>query len=238
MAFSINRIKDKVMNLLDQSLGHLARSICGATQVFQAYQLDFCCGGKHSLREAAQAGGLDGQAIAQRLQGLQAMSDSSERDWSAASPTELIDYILARFHQRHREQLPELIRLARKVEQVHGDRADCPAGLADHLSAMQQELESHMQKEEQVLFPMLARGHGVLAGSPISMMRMEHDQHGEALQRLAGLTNDITLPRAACNTWRALYLALKTFREDLMTHIHLENNILFENAAVREPAQA
>jgi regulator of cell morphogenesis and NO signaling len=70
-----------------------------------------------------------------------------------------------------------------------------------------------------------------MAGMPIMVMRAEHDDHGVALERLLALTHDITLPRAACNTWRALYLGLRTFKEDLMAHIHLENNILFENAA-------
>lgn len=218
------------MNLLDQPLGQLARNISGATRIFHDYQLDFCCGGKHSLRDAAAAAGADAALIAERLQGLHSMAESGERDWRAASATELVDHIVTRFHEVHRQQLPELIRLARKVEQVHADHESCPAGLADHLSAMQQELESHMQKEEQVLFPMLARGHGALTTSPITVLRMEHDQHGGALQRLADLTHDITLPRGACNTWRALYLGLRTLREDLMEHIHLENNILFEKA--------
>ncbi len=80
---------------------------------------------------------------------------------------------------------------------------------------------------------MLARGLQAAATAPITVMRMEHDDHGEALQRLAALTNDITLPRAACNTWRALYLGLRTLREDLMEHIHLENNILFEPAVAQ-----
>ena len=31
--------------------------------------------------------------------------------------------------------------------------------------------------------------------------------------------------------WRALYLGLRALRDDLMEHIHLENNILFEGAA-------
>ncbi|WP_309681451.1 iron-sulfur cluster repair protein YtfE [Polaromonas sp.] len=219
------------MTLLDQPLGQLARQLSGATRIFHEYQLDFCCGGKHSLREAANAAGVDGALIAARLQGLPDMAESEERDWSAASATELVDHILTRFHEVHRQQLPELIRLARKVEQVHAAHESCPAGLADHLAAMQQELESHMQKEEQVLFPMLARGHGALATSPITVLRMEHDQHGVALQRLDALTHGITLPRGACNTWRALYLGLRTLHDDLMQHIHLENNILFDRAA-------
>ncbi|CAB5512915.1 iron-sulfur cluster repair protein YtfE [Achromobacter anxifer] len=218
------------MNLAEQSLGQLARSIPGATQVFHEYQLDFCCGGKKSLAEAAAQRSLDAAQIEARLAEL-ARNPSQETDWGQASTAELVDHILARYHEVHRQQLPELIRLALKVEQVHADSPDCPTGLAEHLRGMQQELESHMQKEEQVLFPMLARGHGAMAGMPIMVMRAEHDDHGVALERLLALTNGITLPRAACNTWRALYLGLRAFKEDLMAHIHLENNILFENAA-------
>ena len=72
---------------------------------------------------------------------------------------------------------------------------------------MSQELESHMQKEEQVLFPLLARGHGAMAAMPITVMRMEHDDHGVALERLLALTNNITPRRAppaipgARSTW-------------------------------------
>ncbi|MEC5398969.1 iron-sulfur cluster repair protein YtfE [Uliginosibacterium sp. H1] len=215
---------------IDQSLGALARSIPGATRIFNEYALDFCCGGKHSLRAAAAERGLDAQAIAERLAALQPQAD--EQDWQQASDEQLIDHILTRYHAVHRMQLPELIRLARRVETVHGeDRAECPVGLADHLEHMLQEMESHMQKEEQVLFPMLLRGLRPMAGGPIAVMRHEHDEHGVALQRLADLTDDITLPRGACNTWRALYVGLRAFRQDLMEHIHLENNVLFERAA-------
>jgi regulator of cell morphogenesis and NO signaling len=221
------------MNLIDQSLGALARSIPGATRVFHEHKLDFCCGGKHSLQEAAAERGIDAQPIVERLGALLSQATREARDWRTVPAAVLIEHILFRFHDRHREQLPELVRLARRVEQVHGDRPDCPTGLADHLAVMQHELESHMQKEEQVLFPMLARGHAGALHGPVTVLRNEHDQHGEALQRLEVLTDDITLPRAACNTWRALYTGLAALREDLMEHIHLENNILFEglNAA-------
>ncbi len=223
------------MSMVEQSLGQLARSIPGATQVFHEYELDFCCGGKKSLGEAAAQRSLDPTQIEARLIAL-SRNPPHEKDWGAASPAELIDHILARYHDVHRQQLPELIRLALKVEQVHADSPDCPTGLADHLRTMHQELESHMQKEEQVLFPMLARGHGAMATMPIMVMRMEHDDHGVALERLLALTNDLTLPRAACNTWRALYLGIRTFKEDLMAHIHLENNILFDDAGGRVPS--
>ena len=215
------------MTLLDQSLGALARSIPGATQLFHEHKLDFCCGGKHSLREAAAGRGIDADGIAERLAVMQAETKSEALDWRTRSASELIAHILHRFHDRHREQLPELVRLARRVEEVHGDLPYCPRGLADHLATMRQELESHMQKEEQVLFPILQRGYTPALQVPVDVMRHEHDQHGEALQVLEALTHDITLPRGACNTWRALYAGIAQLGDDLINHIHLENNVLF-----------
>ncbi|OYT96484.1 MAG: iron-sulfur cluster repair di-iron protein [Pseudomonas sp. PGPPP3] len=215
--------------LLDQSLGALACEIPGATRVFHAFNLDFCCGGQLSLSEAAKRRGIAAEQVAEQLQALRGQPGNGE-DWRLAPTEQLIAHILSRFHARHREQLPELIRLASRVEQVHGERDNCPNGLADHLREMQQELESHMLKEEQILFPVLLDGLGARAAAPISVMRMEHDQHGEALQRILDLTNNITPPSNACNTWRALYRGLDELRNDLMQHIHLENNVLFTNA--------
>lgn len=220
------------MEMIELSLGQLARRIPGATRLFDAHRLDFCCGGNKTLRAAAAAAGVDTAPIVEELRLLAERADTSgERDWQDAPAAELVEHILARYHAVHREQLPELIRLARKVEQVHGDRADCPHGLAEHLSAMAQELESHMRKEEDVLFPMIVRGQGPRAGAPINVMRMEHDDHGVALRAMEAMTNDITAPAGACTTWRALYTGLRTFRADLMAHIHTENNILFERFA-------
>jgi len=212
---------------LDQPLSQIARQLAGATAVFHACQLDFCCNGNRTLRQAAAEAGLDAGALVRHLQGLPPMAPSQERDWSAATPADLIAHIRERFHDVHREQLPELIRLARRVEQVHGQREECPVGLADHLCAMRQALEEHMEKEEMILFPMLERGAGAMAGGPIHVMRMEHDEHGQYLQRLADMTGGITPPPAACTTWRALYTGLRAMREDPVRHIHLENNILF-----------
>lgn len=216
-------------SLLDQPLGTLACEIPGATRLFHAYRLDFCCGGHRTLREAALKRQVDMDSLATALETLRSRPALNE-DWRTASPARLIDHLLERFHARHRLQLPELIRLARRVEQVHGDRPECPNGLADLLDSLYQELESHMLKEEQILFPLLLSRPALAAQGPIPVIRFEHDQHGEALERLAELTNDITPPYNACNTWRALYRGLQELREDLMEHIHLENNVLFPQA--------
>ena len=61
-------------------------------------------------------------------------------------------------------------------------------------------------------------------------MLREHDDAGDALQRLRELTDDYTVPDGACNTWRALWAGLAALETDLHQHIHLENNILFPRA--------
>ncbi|MDN3522979.1 iron-sulfur cluster repair protein YtfE [Halomonas ramblicola] len=217
------------MSLLEQTVGRTALTLPGATRVFRDHHIDFCCGGRISLREAAERVGLSPEALVAQLEALP-QGEHEARDWQAASNAELIDHILTRYHDVHRQQLPELLRMAQRVEQVHGSRDTCPNGLADLLAELYQEMESHMQKEEQILFPLLRRGAGTQVQGPIAVMRQEHDDHGEHLERLAALTDDITPPKGACTTWRALYTGLREFRDDLMQHIHLENNLLFERA--------
>ena len=209
--------------LAEQSLGSIAVNLPGATAVFRAAKLDFCCHGNVSLRQAAQDKNLDLNAVVAQLAALD-HTDSLPDEMTVEA---LIDHIVSRYHDVHRAQLPELIRMAHRVELVHKANPNVPAGLGNLLESVQQELLEHMMKEEQVLFPMLRTGGHPFVSQPISMMRAEHITHGEELDRINALTNDATPPEGACNTWRALYIGLAQFGEDLQNHIHLENNVLF-----------
>ena len=106
---------------------------------------------------------------------------------------QLIEHLLQRYHARHREQLPELIRLASRVEQVHGHHLACPNGLADLLRDIEQELEGHMLKEEQVLFPIMLQGGNPVLDRPIAAMRHEHDSATELLQRIEHVAHGLAL---------------------------------------------
>ena len=216
----------------EHAIGQIAVALPGATAVFRRLKLDFCCGGQVSLRQAAADKGLDLDALVRELEGLH-HGDAPE---GLAEPQALIDHILVRYHDVHRQQLPELIRMARRVEAVHRGNPDVPVGLADALETMEQELLAHMLKEEQVLFPMLKRGGHAFVSQPIGMMRTEHVDHGDALAQVMALTDDATPPPGACNTWRALYAGLAQLNGDLINHIHLENNVLFPQ--FEEAAQA
>ncbi len=216
------------MSFAQQKLSELAVSIPGATKIFREYDLDFCCGGSVLLEVAAQQKNLNLAEIEKRLTDLQqSKTNNNHKDWTSASYAEMIDHIITRFHNRHREQLPELITLAEKVENVHGDRDDCPIGVAAQLEKIYAELSQHLMKEEQILFPMIKMGNYAMASMPIRVMEMEHDEAGQDVEVIKSLTNNCTPPTDACFSWKALYSGINEFIDDLMHHIHLENNILF-----------
>jgi regulator of cell morphogenesis and NO signaling len=211
------------MTFADRTLADIATNLPGATAVFRAHKLDFCCGGDVALSQAVAKRGLSLPGVEAALAALSpALINAVPR-----APATLIDHILKRYHEVHRRELPELIRLAKRVEAVHRDHEAVPAGLAALLEIISNELEAHMLKEEAILFPLMRTGGNPMIVHPIARMRDEHDDHGERLRTLEQMTNGFLPPADACPTWRALYTGLHKLVDDVMEHIHLENNVLF-----------
>jgi regulator of cell morphogenesis and NO signaling len=211
------------------TLAELAVSHPAAARVFYRHRLDFCCGGRRPLAEVCRERQLDAAVILEAIAAEDPIAADAER-WDLAPLAALIDHIVTTYHARLREQLPALVEMARKVERRHGDKPECPRGLATHLEAMHASVLDHLGKEEEILFPLILAGQGARASAPVHVLEVEHTQHGEGLQALRRLTDDLTPPAAACTTWRALYLGLQQLEQELMEHIHLENNVLFRRA--------
>ncbi len=213
----------------NQTLGQLATAHPAATHVFLRHRLDFCCGGGQKLSDACNRAGLDPDAIASEI-AIEGETQPLDR-WDNKPLPDVIEFILARYHEPLRRDLPVLIEAATRVERVHGKKASCPRGLASSLEQMGAELTQHMSKEEQVLFPaIIAGGGGAQVQMPVRVMMQEHDDHGANLRRIRELATDFTPPQEACATWRALYSGLEKLESELMEHIHLENNVLFPRA--------
>jgi regulator of cell morphogenesis and NO signaling len=143
------------------------------------------------------------------------------------SLSEMIDKILVQFHQKHRDDLEVLIPLAAKVENVHSESKDVPKGLSDFLENLSLELESHMNKEEKVLFPMIKSGQGGMAQKPLQVMMGEHIEHEKSLVEMKRLAKNYVLPENACGSWTKLYQGVQTLESELLEHIAYENNELF-----------
>lgn len=219
--------------LWERTVGDIAATLPGATAIFRKYKIDFCCNGDLTLDSAAQRRGVDSDALEQALEALASGTGGTAAS-AAMSSDELIDHIQTCYHEAHRRALPELIALSRKVEAVHREHPKVPAGLSDALRQMQGELEEHMAKEETVLFPAMRQSAKENVAITTADFRHEHDDQGTQLRLLESLTDDFTLPEGACRSWQALYAGTAQLAENLMEHIHLENNILFPRFASME----
>ncbi|MFC3209027.1 MAG: iron-sulfur cluster repair di-iron protein [Mesorhizobium sp.] len=218
--------------LWERTVGDIAATLPGATSVFRKFKIDFCCNGDLTLDGAAQRRGADADELILALEALDHVNPAAAP--AAMESDELIDHIQTRYHEAHRRALPELIVLSRKVEAVHREHPKVPAGLSDALRQMHSDLEEHMATEEQTLFPaMRQQGVGKL-DIAIDELRHEHDGQATQLRLLESLTDDFTLPEGACRSWQALYVGTAQLAEDLMEHIHLENNVLFPRFAATE----
>ena len=215
----------------DQTVGQLAAEHPLATRVFHRHGIDFCCGGGKPLADACTARGLDAETVIAEINRELEGNDETDMRWDQAALPDLIDHILTTFHEPLREELPRLESMARKVARVHGDKMpEMLIPLRDVFLALKSELDEHMAKEEEILFPMIKQGGGTAAQGPVSCMEHEHESAGQALKRLRELTGDYEVPDGACTTWRALWHGLAALETAMHEHIHLENNILFPRA--------
>ncbi len=228
------------------TVGQLVAERPARARVFKQMGIDYCCGGKTPLRDACAAGGIDAQKVVDALNRVDAEATlTDETDWTRAPLADLLANILDTHHAYLRRELPQLTQIAAKVREAHMARHPELTEVQAVFNDLRAELETHMLKEEQVLFPLIqtmesdgavAAAHCGSVQNPIRVMECEHDAAGAALLRLRTLTSGFTAPADACNTYRVLLSGLAELETDLHRHIHKENNILFPRAVELEAA--
>ena len=207
--------------LAGRTVVELAATMPGATSVFRTFQFDFCCMLEQTLAAIAAAHDTDLAAVAAALEALPATPDATQPH--KLEP--LIGHILARYHTVHRQELPELARLAEEVERRHHAHPDVPFGLAGVLHELTRVLDDHMGKEEADLFPRLRRIEPG-SGTALLELRIEHARLEAYLGCLETLTAGHRPPADACATWRQLYAGTQKLVDDLIRHRYLESESL------------
>lgn len=227
--------------------GHTVGEIVAANPrrsvVFERFGIDYCCGGKRPLASACEEKQLEVSVVESEIASVDRQGGEPAVNWQDSSLTELADHIVATHHAYLRENLPRLLALSDKVNAAHGTRDPRYAQLRLHVHAVAEELQSHLLKEERILFPLIRtldtateafRSHCGTVANPIGVMEAEHDGAGGHLGAMRRLTDDFTPAADACNTTRALIAALADLEADLHAHIHKENNVLFPRAIAKE----
>lgn len=218
-----------------------------AAEVFERYSLDFCCGGAKTILEVCGEKSLDPVMIISDLMQLSQSRNCDANRYNTLPLDALIDHIVAVHHGYVGRMLPTIFAHTQKVASVHGGRHPEVIEIAARFATVATELQSHMMKEENILFPYIkalvaAEANGDAAPSPpfgsarnpIRMMEQEHQSAGNELYEIRSLSASYTPPEDACTTYRVTYQELQEFESDLHRHVHLENNILFPKAIALE----
>lgn len=228
-------------------IGDLVLDQPATMRVFEALNVDYCCGGHRSLAEACAHAGLglpEVQAALAALAGAPA-ADIDPGAWRDATLAALMAHLEATHHAFTRAELGRIAPLMEKVLRVHGEHHPELARIDVCFRAMAADLGPHLDKEEQILFPYvrsLEAGQpasccfGTVA-NPIRAMQNEHEQVGDILRELRILTRDYLVPEDACGSFRSLYLGLASLEADLHLHIYLESHLLFPRAVAMEAAR-
>ncbi len=152
-------------------------------------------------------------------------------NWTEQPLSELVEHIRQKYHVSLRTEIPSLVELATRLEMEQDQEHACPSGLSELLHDLQGAVESHLDKEEQILFPLILAGRGSTAHMPVHVMMKEHEDQYGLLRRIRRTTGEFSLPNRA---WSGLYRSLERLEAEILEHIKMENEILFPRALSAE----
>ena len=159
-----------------------------------------------------------------------------------------MQHIVVRHHAYLRKELPLMERLVARVRETRGrSDANTLAPLEKVFRFFKRELENHLRREEEVLFPLIGQVEtasksgaepprfpfGPLA-NPIGIMEEDHDAERRQMQKMLVFTGNYTGPAETANVFRSLFERLQILESDLRLHVHLEDHILFPRAGLLE----
>jgi len=211
------------------------------TGIFEELEIDSCCGGHRTLAVACAEKGIDPEALLTRL-----TSDVPESDPVApvvegmdGSLSEAVDHLLETHHTYLKEALPRLADLLDKVVDAHAVRHPELTTVRELFVEIRADLEPHLMKEEQVLFPMIkqieasggtAEFHCGTLQNPIRVMLAEHEKVLTLFERIRATARNFEVPEDGCGSYRLLFTGLDELEIDTLLHIQKENEILFPQA--------
>jgi len=234
-------------DLINKNIGEIVAEDYRAAEIFEKYNIDFCCNGKRTMLEIQKNPGINFDKLIEELETSITRDNSENENYHLWPLDKLADHIVEKHHAYVQESIVVIGEYLTRICEVHGQRHPELLEISKLFNISSGELTSHMKKEEFILFPFIRQmtevqkhGFGLdrpyfqSVENPVRMMMDEHDTEGSRFHEIKRLSNHFTVPEDGCNTYRVTYSLLKEFEEDLHLHIHLENNILFPKAIQME----
>lgn len=219
------------------TVGEIVANDFRTSSAFKKAGIDFCCGGKQIFSEACNEKGIDVIELENEILKITEEPLNEFMNFKNWDPVFLSDYIVNTHHKFVVKNLPDLVFYTQKIANVHGEHHPELIEVADLFAKINDELLQHLKNEEEVLFPAIKE---VVATnsekaketikSEIERMLGEHEFAGGAMDDINVITKGYKVPEDGCNTYRVAFNLLEQFEDDLHTHVHLENNILYPKA--------
>ncbi len=228
--------------LADKTLREISEQIPLLAGVLSKHGLDFCCGGGNTLKDACSTAGINLAEVLAELESVAGRGKAANTADALETPG-LIRHILDNHHAYLYEALPVVEQFALKVASVHGDAHPELIEIRNFCAQLKAELDQHLIKEEQILFPLILDMHDKVqnkqpmqnmhcgsVNNPIRVMNYEHDSATDMLAKIRKLSKDYSLPEGACNSYRFLFEKLKELEADVTEHMRIETENLFVRA--------
>lgn len=218
-------------------------------EVFRKYGIEYCCGGKWPLEMVCHTKNIDINILTRELEEatrtVQVPNSLPFNEWDMDF---LADYIVHVHHHYLKNQLPDIKSTLQKFTEEHGEKYPYLKELEKTYLKLYKELLPHLQQEEETIFPYIRQithafhSRASYASLLVKMMRkpieelmnQEHVMVAGAIYKMRNLTGDYSPPARACTSHKVTFSRLKELDNDLVQHLHLENNILFPRAIEME----
>lgn len=231
-----------------QSIREIVTAEPSAAAVLERFEIDLCSGVDTDLERVCANLQLSVDQVLEKLADAELQAKGAiVPDLERYSLTRLIQHIVRTHHQTVRQELPRFVELAQRIASKHGEKVPYFKTVAVLIEQLRDEMLAHLAKEEQMLFPYIARleeaAQDALAiptacfrsvAQPISVMLQEHDSAGGIVAQIRELTNGFEPPEWACPRNSEFHASLAAFEKDLRQHVHAENDLLFPQAIALE----
>lgn len=233
----------------NQTVAAIVNSDYRTADVFRKYNIEYCCGGKFPLHIACEMNGLDEAQVMKDLgNAVRDVNTSNTLDFNGWHIDFLTDYIVNVHHHYLRSALPDIRDYVDRFAQGHRKKYEYLDELQHTVGQLHRTFIPHLEQEEEIIFPYIRQiSHAYYSREsyasllvrtlrkPVEeIMAHEHDTTGKLIQRMRALTSDYTPPENACISHRVTFHKLREVDNDIVQHLHLENNILFPKAIAME----
>ncbi|MGN6435530.1 MAG: DUF542 domain-containing protein [Agriterribacter sp.] len=216
--------------------------------VFRKYGIDYCCGAKFSIEDTCFARQINASEVVFELnKSVNAghLSLLNTSDWNTDFQ---VDFIVNVHHAYLKQALPDIQSLTRDFTNKHRTKFSHLLALNDLLDELVTVTSKWMALKENTLFPYLKRmAHAYqdkesYAGLMIRTLQKpvnniipeEHKKVTSILSEVAALTDNYTVPTAACTSHKITFYKLQQLSKNVQQQLYLENAVLYPQVLLME----